>query len=200
MNFTPDTISAQQMYKLLIGGITPRPIAWVSSISNNGEVNLAPFSFFTVASANPPVLCFNPMYNADAQAKDTLRNIREQGQFVIHSVSAKHLEQMNKTCHNLPFDQDEFDYANIEKIPSTVVKPPRIKSAIVSYECELLQVVDLGDQALSGHLVLGEVKMVHVADDAIDNFRIDSDKLDTIGRMAGADYTLTRDRVTLERS
>jgi flavin reductase (DIM6/NTAB) family NADH-FMN oxidoreductase RutF len=96
MRFETNKLTPQENYKLLIGGILPRPIAWVSSISNNGEVNLAPFSFFTVASANPPIVCFNPMYNQGGKAKDTLRNIREQGEFVINTVSASHLDVMNK--------------------------------------------------------------------------------------------------------
>jgi flavin reductase (DIM6/NTAB) family NADH-FMN oxidoreductase RutF len=106
---------------------------------------LALFSFFTVASANPPVLCFNPMYDQDSQAKDTLRNIREQEEFVINAVSASHLEVMNKSCHKLPHDTDEFEYAGIGKAESHFVKPPRVADAVVSFECKLNQVIDLGD-------------------------------------------------------
>ncbi len=200
MQFETAKLTPQENYKLLIGGILPRPIAWVSSISPEGDVNLAPFSFFTVASANPPVVCFNPMYNQDGQAKDTLKNIREQGEFVINTVSASHLEVMNKSCHNLPREQDEFDYAGIEKAQSSFVKPPRVADAVVSFECKLKQIVDLGDDALSGHLILGDVLAVHVADDAVFDGKINSDKLDAIARMSGLDYSLTRDRIQLARS
>jgi flavin reductase (DIM6/NTAB) family NADH-FMN oxidoreductase RutF len=200
MRFETNKLTPQENYKLLIGGILPRPIAWVSSISNNGEVNLAPFSFFTVASANPPIVCFNPMYNQGGKAKDTLRNIREQGEFVINTVSASHLDVMNKCCHELPHNTDEFEYAGIKKAESYFVKPPRVADAVVSFECKLNQVIDLGDQALSGHLILGDVVAVHVDDDAVFNGKIDSDKLDAIARMSGADYSLTRDRIQLPRS
>lgn len=200
MHFETAKLSPQENYKLLIGGILPRPIAWVSSISRDGHVNLAPFSFFTVASANPPILCFNPMYNQNAQAKDTLRNIRDQGEFVINTVSASDLEVMNKSCHDLPHDIDEFEYADIKKAESYFVKPPRVANAVVSFECQLNQIVDLGDQALSGHLILGNVLVVHVDDDALSNGKISSDKLDAIARMSGVDYSLTRERIQLSRS
>jgi len=200
MRFETAKLTPQENYKLLIGGILPRPIAWVSSISADGNVNLAPFSFFTVASANPPILCFNPMYDQDHQAKDTLRNIREQGEFVINTVSASHLEVMNKSCHNLPHDTDEFEYAGIKKAQSYFVKPPRVADAVVSFECKLNQVIDLGDQVLSGHLILGDVVAVHVDDDAVFNGKINSDKLDAIARMSGVDYSLTREKVQLTRN
>lgn len=200
MRFETKNLTPQDNYKLLIGGILPRPIAWVSSISLKGEVNLAPFSFFTVASANPPILCFNPMYNQDAEAKDTLKNIREQGEFVINTVSASQLEVMNKTCHSVDHNIDEFDYAEIQKTPSDFIAPPRVSDAIVSFECRLNQIVDLGDETLSGHLILGDVIAVHVADDAVYDGKIDSDKLDAIARMSGADYSLTRERIQLSRS
>lgn len=199
MFIDPGQIEPAQMYKLLIGAVSPRPIAWVSSVSLDGHVNLAPFSFFTVASANPPVLCFNPLYRGTNEEKDTLANIRAQREFVVNTVSFRDLERMNLTCHDIPPDQDEFDYASIEKVESATVSPPRIANAVVSFECRLNQIVDLGDQALSGHLVLGDVVAVHVQDSALEEFRIDADQLDAIGRMAGNDYTLTRERVQLSR-
>ena len=200
MFITPAEVSPQEMYKLLIGSVTPRPIAWVSTVSAAGIANLAPFSFFTVASANPPVLCFNPLHNGEAQAKDTLNNIREQGEFVVNTVSHKDLEVMNESCHNLAPEEDEFEYAGLGKLASEIVAPVRVENALVSFECRLNQIVDLGTEPLSGHLVLGDVVAVHVADEAVDNYRIDSNKLDAIGRMAGNDYSLTRERVQLERS
>ena len=200
MQLDPSALSAQETYKLLIGGITPRPIAWVSSISASGVVNLAPFSFFTVASANPPVLAIAPLYNADGVAKDTLNNIREQGEFVVNTVSADQLEVMNQSCHNLAPEVNEFEYAGVEPTDSSQVAPPRVASSTVSYECRARDIIDLGDGPMSGHLILGDVLSIHVADDAINDLRIDSDKLDSIGRMAGADYSLTRDRIQLSRT
>ncbi len=200
MRFETAKLTPQENYKLLIGGILPRPIAWVSSISVNGHVNLAPFSVFSVARAHPPIVCFNPMYNQDAQAKDTLRNIREEGEFVINTVSASQLDVMNKSCHNLPHDTDEFEYAGITKTESDFIKPPRVANAVVSFECKLNQIVDLGDQALSGHLILGDVIAVHVNDNAFADGKINSNELDAIARMSGDDYSLTREKVQLGRS
>lgn len=199
MIFKPQELSPSQIYKLLIGGVLPRPIAWVSTVSLQGHINLAPFSFFTVASANPPVICFNPMYNDRAMAKDTLNNIRQQGEFVVNTVSAAQLAVMSKSCHDLPSDVDEFDYAGVAKAPSEVVTPPRVADSIVSYECRLNQIIDLGDQALSGHLILGDVVAIQVADSALFEGKIDSDQLDAIARMSGNDYSLTRDKVQLAR-
>ncbi len=199
MEFLPQALTAQQVYKLLIGGVSPRPIAWVSTISKSGVSNLAPFSFFTVASANPPVLCFNPMSTDKGLEKDTLANIREQQEFVINSVSYQDLAVMNQTCHQLPADEDEFEYASVEKLASSIVAPHRVKQALVSFECRLNQIVDLGQEPMSGHLVLGDVVAIHVRDDAVTDFKIDSEKLDAIGRMAGNDYSLTRQKVQLNR-
>ncbi len=199
MQISVDSLTPQETYKLLIGGITPRPIAWVSSISNDGVLNLAPFSFFTVASANPPVLAITPLYNADGNAKDTLNNIREQGEFVISTVSANQLEVMNQSCHMVAPEINEFEYAKVESADSTAVKPPRVADSIVAYECKRRDIIDFGDDAMSGHLVLGDVVSIYVNDSAVDNLRIDSNQLDSIGRMAGSDYTLTRDRIQLSR-
>lgn len=199
MILLPEELSNQEVYKLLIGGVTPRPIAWVSTISLEGVANVAPFSFFTVASANPPVLCFNPMGMEDGQEKDTLANIRQQQEFVINTVSYQDLAVMNQTCHTLPADVDEFGYANIEKSPASIVAPSLVKQALVSFECKLNQIIDLGHEPLSGHLILGNVVAIHVHDDIIDDCRIDSEQLDAIGRMAGSDYCLTREKVQLLR-
>ncbi|WP_076540808.1 flavin reductase family protein [Shewanella sp. UCD-KL21] len=199
MILSPQQLSNQQMYKLLIGGVSPRPIAWVSTVSLEGVANLAPFSFFTVASANPPVLCFNPMGADEGKEKDTLVNIRQQQEFVINTVSYQDLAAMNQTCHQVAADVDEFDYASIEKVAATNVAPSLVKQALISFECKLNQIIDLGHGPQSGHLVLGDVVAIHVRDDIIDDFRIDSDKLDVIGRMAGSDYCLTREKVNLTR-
>lgn len=199
MLILPENINTTQIYKLLIGSVTPRPIAWVSSISTDGIANLAPFSFFTVASVNPPIICFNPLHTNNGREKDTLTNIREQKEFVVNTVSYSHLDLMSKTSHDVASDINEFDYAKIERVSSEKVKPFRVANAIVSFECKLNQIIDLGKEAMSGHLVLGDIVAVHIQDEAIDDFRIDNNKLDAIGRMAGSDYSLTRDRIQLDR-
>lgn len=199
MIIEPATTSPLNIYKLLIGSVLPRPIAFVSSVSPEGVLNLAPFSFFTVASAHPPVVCFTPMVNGQGRPKDTLVNIRATGEFVVHTVSEEFAERMNETAAEVPPDVDEFALAGLTAVASDCVRPPRVKEAHVAMECRLLQVVDVGSGPLSGSLVLGEVLRFHVDDAYIDDFRIDADLLRPIGRMAGNAYARTTDRFDMVR-
>ncbi|WP_271854127.1 flavin reductase family protein [Planococcus maritimus] len=184
MIIDPTQQSSKENYKLLIGSVLPRPIAWVSSVSSGGELNLAPFSFFTVASRNPPMLIFSIGEGVGARTgtvKDTLTNIRERGEFVVNIVSASLANEMAKTGEHVAPEIDEFDYVGLTPISSEVVSVPRVKEAPVSMECELVQVISLGDD----HLVIGKVLRFHVQDDLYDKGRIDTTKLAPIGRLAG---------------
>ncbi|ANU17799.1 hypothetical protein BBI11_12500 [Planococcus maritimus] len=184
MIIDPTQQSSKENYKLLIGSVLPRPIAWVSSVSSGGELNLAPFSFFTVASRNPPMLIFSIGEGVGARTgtvKDTLTNIRERGEFVVNIVSASLANEMAKTGEHVAPEIDEFDYVGLTPISSEVVSVPRVKEAPVSMECELVQVIPLGDD----HLVIGKVLRFHVQDDLYDKGRIDTTKLAPIGRLAG---------------
>jgi len=188
------------IYKLLIGAVVPRPIAFVSTVSAAGIRNLAPFSFFTVASANPPVVCFAPMFRAqDSSAKDTLANIRETGEFVVNIVSEDFGPQMNVTAGEYPPEVDEFEVAGLTPLASEAVKPARVAEARVQMECVLREVVVVSSLPLGGSLVLGEVVRLHVADGIVTDYRIDPDKLAAIGRMGGPTYARTRDRFEMER-
>jgi flavin reductase (DIM6/NTAB) family NADH-FMN oxidoreductase RutF len=187
-------------YKLLIGAIVPRPIAFVSTLSPEGIPNLAPFSFFTGVSANPPVICFCPMRRrGPVPHKDTLYNISVTREFVVNIVSDEFAEQMNITSGEYPPEVNEFDAAGLTPIPSDLVKPPRVKESHVHMECKLYLLVEVGGEDGSGNLVLGEVVRFHVDDQYFDNFKIDPDKLRPIGRMGGATYTRTTDRFDLQR-
>lgn len=184
MIIDPTQQSSKENYKLLIGSVLPRPIAWVSSVSSGGELNLAPFSFFTVASRNPPMLIFSIGEGVGARTgtvKDTLTNIRERGEFVVNIVSASLANEMAKTGEHVAPEIDEFDYVGLTPISSEVVSAPRVKESPVSMECELVQVIPLGDD----HLVIGKVLRFHVQDDLYDKGRIDTTKLAPIGRLAG---------------
>ncbi len=187
-------------YKLLIGAIVPRPIAFVSTLSPEGVANLAPFSFFTGVSANPPVVCFCPMRRGGPYPhKDTLRNITCTREFVVNVVSEEFAAQMNATSAEFPPDVDEFVASGLTPIPSDLVRPPRVKESHVHMECTLYLLVEVGGVQGSGNLVLGEVLRFHVDDQYVDGLKIDPEKLRAIGRMGGATYTRTSDRFEMVR-
>src|ERR1700722_14343888 len=127
MIIDPKHTEPHNVYKLLIGSVVPRPIAHVSTVSPEGKPNLAPFSFFTVASANPPVVCFTPAIRPDGQRKDTLRNAEATKEFVVNIVSEEFARQMNATSADFPYGVSEFDKTGLTPIPSDIVKPPRLK-------------------------------------------------------------------------
>jgi flavin reductase (DIM6/NTAB) family NADH-FMN oxidoreductase RutF len=201
MIIDPSHEAPQNIYKLLIGTVIPRPIAFVSSLSAEGLPNLAPFSFFTVVSANPPVICFSPMVrSSDGHQKDTLRNIEATGEFVVNIVSEDFAAPMNLCAPEYPPDVNEFEVSGLTPIPSGLIKPARVKESRVQMECRLRQVVHIGDQPLSGSLVIGDVLRFHVADELeMDNFRIDPAHLHAIGRMGGPTYARTTDLFDLQR-
>lgn len=201
MVIDPSATAPQNIYKLLIGLVVPRPIAFVSSIAADGVRNLAPFSFFTVASANPPVVAFCPMIpgSGSGRRKDTLRNVEATGEFVVNIVSEDFAASMNVTSGEYPPEVDEFVVSGLTPIASDLVKPPRVAESRAQMECRLVQVVHVSDNPLGGSIVLGEVLRFHVSDEMFDNFRIDPDKLTAIGRMGGAMYSRTRDRFEMER-
>ncbi|WHX42401.1 flavin reductase family protein [Mesobacillus sp. AQ2] len=192
MEIKTDSLEWKDAYKLLQGSVLPRPIAFVSSQDENGTTNLAPFSFFTVISANPMMVCFSPMRRGtDGAKKDTLNNIEATKQFVINIVSKDFIQQMNDCATEFPSDVDEFEASGLTKTESAVVKPPRVRESRVHLECELDQVLHFGqDEAGAGSLVIGKVVHVHVDDDLYENGRINSEKLNPVGRLAGATYTL----------
>ncbi|MFP7300017.1 flavin reductase family protein [Neobacillus niacini] len=190
MEVSPDTLEWRDAYKLLIGSILPRPIAFVSTIDENGIANAAPFSFFTAICADPMLICFSPMRRgSDGAKKDTLVNIENTKQFVINIVSESMAKQMNDCAVEFAPEIDELQVTGLTKEPSVSVKVPRIKESLVHLECELYQVLDFGDQAGAGSLVIGKVLNIHVEDSLVHKGRIDTEKLQPIGRMAGHTYT-----------
>jgi flavin reductase (DIM6/NTAB) family NADH-FMN oxidoreductase RutF len=182
----PDTLDPQSCYKLLIGSVVPRPIAWTSTVSREGVRNLAPFSFFTVASRQPPMLCISVGPRADEDLdKDTLSNVEETGEFVVNIVSLYLSNTMFESSKNHPPEADEFEKAGLTPAPCEVVGAPRVEEAGVSMECLLDRVLPLG----TDHLVIGRMVRFHVRDELYgDNGRIDVAGLDPLGRLAG-NYT-----------
>lgn len=200
MIIKPEEHDYRDVYKLMIGVIVPRPIAFVSTCSVKGVRNLAPFSFFTGISAHPPVLCFSPMVRgSDGARKDTLRNIEATREFVVNVVSEDFVEQMNVCSTEFPPEVDEFERSGLTPIPSDIVRPPRVWESQVQMECRLLQIVTVSERPLGGSLVIGEIVLFHVAEELIEGFKIDPDRLKAVGRMGGASYTRTRDRFDLVR-
>ena len=193
----PSATEPLNIYKLLVGAVVPRPIAFVSTISPEGVGNLAPFSFFTVASANPPVLCFTASYREPC--KDTLKNIRAMKEFVVNIVSEEFAAKMNVTSGEYAYGVDEFAMSGLTPTPSDLVRPPRVKESHVNMECKLLQTIEVSTQPLGGTLILGEVVRFHIDDAILEEFRIDPDKLGAVGRMAGNTYTKTTERFDLIR-
>lgn len=190
-----DMLSQKERYKIATGTILPRPIAWVSSMDAEGRLNLAPFSYFTIAATAPLTLLFCPQIRADGAEKDTLRNIEAVGEFVINLTNEETAEAMNLTATELDHGESEFTWAGLSPAPSERVAVPRVAEAPVAFECVLQQVVRVGNGgAGSGTEVFGEVQFVFLRDDLLDdNGYILLEALQPIGRLAGASYTKVRD-------
>ena len=200
MTILPADHPAGDVYRLMTAIIVPRPIAFVSSLSREGVRNLAPFSFFTAVSANPPVVCFAPMIRGrDGTRKDTLNNIEATGEFVVNIVSEEIARPMNECSAEVPPDVDEFALSGLTPVPSERVAPPRVGESHASMECRLLQVVHVSTKPLGGSLVIGEVVVFHVDNPLFHNFSVDPAALRAIGRMGGATYTRTTDRFEMPR-
>jgi len=201
MIIDPATKDPFDIYRLLSGSILPRPIAFVSTLSDKGVRNLAPFSFFTVISANPPMICFCPMIRGgDRPKKDTLVNIEATREFVVNIVSEDFAAKMNLCSGEYPPDVDEFELSGLTPVPSDLVKPARVKESRVNMECKLHQIVHVSPKVLGGSLVMGEVLRFHVQDSMINQIcEIDADQLNAIGRMAGPVYVRTKDRFEMVR-
>ncbi len=200
MTVDPCSTDPSSIYKLLIGSVVPRPIGFVSTISPEGAFNVAPFSFFTVASSNPPVLVFTVGNRAIPDPrKDTLRNITTAREFVVNVVSEEFGPKMNICAGDYPPDVDEFELSGLTPIPSDLVKAPRVAESHINMECRLLYTIAMSGLVNGGNLVFGEVVRFHIDDAYFNNFRIDHDKLRAIGRMAGNSYTRTQDRFDMIR-
>ena len=196
----PGATDPRNVYRLMIGAIVPRPIAFVSTLSRDGIRNLAPFSFFTAISANPPVICFCPMIRSSDRAhKDTLNNIEATQEFVVNIVSEEFAEKMNICSGEYPPEVDEFQVSGLTPVASDLVKPARVAESHIHLECRLLWIFHVSERVLGGSIVLGEVLRFHVDDPLIQEFAIDPDKLRPIGRMGGNLYTRTTDRFELLR-
>jgi len=206
MELDPAKLKSQDRYKLLIGLVTPRPIAFVSTCDADGRANLAPFSFFNAVGSNPMLLMFCPANKDDGSEKDSLRNAKPAseggvGEFVVNIASESFITQVAAAGEELPFGESEFELTGLTPTPSSVVKPPRVLESPASFECRTVRVVRTNPgEAGGGNIVLGEVVRVHAHDGVLnDRLHTDAEKLAAVGRMGGATYCLTRDRFDLPR-
>ena len=198
MELNLETDYADRAYTILASLVTPRPIALVTTISADGKVNAAPFSFFNVMGANPPICAFAPSDRENGVPKDTALNIRATHEFVVNLVDEKIAEAMNQCAASLPFGENELVRAGLTAAPSSIVKPPRIAEAPASLECTEWGTLQIG----GNRMVIGLIKRIHLRDEFFDSAtkRVRTEKLLTIGRMASPHwYCKTSDRFEMKR-
>jgi flavin reductase (DIM6/NTAB) family NADH-FMN oxidoreductase RutF len=184
----------------LIGSVVPRPIAWVSTVSESGVHNLAPFSFFNAVTSSPPMVVISVSHR-NGELKDTARNVTEVPELVLNIVSEAVGEAMNVTSEELPFEVDEIELAKLTKVPSTLVRPVRVAESPVQIECRVEQLIPVGRGTAGNILILAEVLAYHINDAVFDpeRKRILPDKLKAIGRMAGDGYSKTNEYFEMVR-
>jgi flavin reductase (DIM6/NTAB) family NADH-FMN oxidoreductase RutF len=206
MEIKPEELAVRDRYKLMIGSILPRPIAFVSTISPEGAFNLAPYSFFNGVGSNPMTVVFCPANDSEGREKDTLRNCKPvaeggTGQFVVNVAGEPFIREVAAAAEALPYGESEFELTGLTPTPSTVVKPPRVSESPLAFECQTLQVIRTNSDApAAGNLVLGEVVHIYAVGGLIsERGYVDADKLAAVGRMGGLSYCRTRDRFELPR-
>jgi len=201
MTIDPAAVKTRHdMHDLITAFIMPRPIAWVSTVDGQGVYNLAPFSFFTAVSVKPPMVCIAIGRKKGGQKKDTIRNIERSKDFVVNIVDESLAEAMNQTSAEYAPEVDEFAEARLTPVQSDIVKPPRVAESPLNLECELRQILELGEEPEGHSLVLGEVVRFHIRDHLCVGTQVDVSKLKHVGRLGGAQfYCRTSDRFEMER-
>lgn len=187
-------------YKILIGSVLPRPIAFISTLNENGTNNLAPFSFFTAVSAKPMILAFCPLIRTSTGSeKDTPRNIKRTKEFVVNIFSEDLAQKVNMASTEIPYGEDEFKLAGLTPLDSEKIKAKRVAECPIHFECRLRDVLDYGNQPGAGQLITGEVIKIHLSPDLYQDGKILTEKLRPVGRGAGNDWFKTDSTFQLER-
>lgn len=201
MEFNPDELDQKAIYKLLTGAIIPRPIGWISSISEDGILNLAPFSFFNAVGDDPPHVMFSASGSPNAN-RDTLSNVLATQQFVVNMVTQELVEQMNMTAQSIPSLESEFDHAGVTPIASSRVKPPRVKECLISMECELVHHYTLENNKFGGQTIMvGKVVMFHFHESVLlDDYKINMENYSPISRLAGSGYSKLGEIFSVKRN
>lgn len=185
----PNSISQPELHGILLTAVAPRPICFASTVDKEGNVNLSPFSFFNVFSSAPPVMIFSPARSGrDNTLKHTHENIKEVPEVVINVVNHAIVEQMSLSSTAYDKGINEFEKAGFSQIPSETIKPPRVGEAPVSFECSVLEIIELADKPGAGNLILAEVKRIHINESYMTEGELDTKKLDLVGRMGGSWY------------
>ena len=189
-SINPKEIEIPKLHRYLLGSIGPRPIAFASTIDSKGNINLAPFSFFNVFSANPPIMIFSPARSGRTnESKDTYNNVKEVPEVVINVVTHDMVHQMSLASSPYDSDVSEFEKAGFTSLASDMITPPRVKESPVQFECKVNEVIELGEQGGAGNLIICEVLRIHVKESLLDqNEMIDQHKIDLVSRMGGNWY------------
>jgi flavin reductase (DIM6/NTAB) family NADH-FMN oxidoreductase RutF len=188
------------VYQAMVGAVAPRPIAWVTSIDEQGRVNLAPFSFFNTFGANPPIVVFSPVVRRDGTKKDTLKNLEIVDEFVVNVAVEDLVTKVNATSRELPYGESEADDAGLTLVPSAKVRPPRVAESPVHLECRVRQFISIGDGPIAANLVIGEVLLIHIDDSVLGPAgQIDPRKLRAVARLGGNYFCRSTDLFELER-
>lgn len=181
----------RESYALLTTFIQPRPIAFVSTMSAAGILNLAPFSFFMAGGSNPPSICYSPTLNSSGREKDSLTNVRETREFVVNTVHREMAEGMNMTSASFSPDISEWDGTEFTPLPSVIVTPPRVAQSFAQMECKLFDIVHHGEGPTAARYIIGEVVCFHARSDLIHDGRLNPSEIPAIGRMGGPGYVDT---------
>ncbi len=200
LSIDPISLSERDNYKFLTGSIIPRPVAFITSLSENGIVNGAPFSYFNIVSSHPPLLSVS-IQRKDGVQKDTSRNIIEKGEFVVHITDETNVEKVNKTAASIPANESEVEMAGLTTVKSIKVAAPGIQEAKIRMECVLEHWIELGGNGdvVGCDLIIGRVVHYHIEESLYDHGRIDPEKLGAISRLAGSNYAKIGEIFTLER-
>jgi len=187
-----------EAYGVMASCIAPRPIAFVSTLSPDGKPNLAPFSYFMAGGSNPPSLAFSPTPDRTGQPKDTLRNIEETGEFVVHIVTYEMREKMNITSSEFPYGVSEWEHSGFTPVLSTHVKPPRAAESPIALECKLFKIIEHGEGFASARYVIGEILTAHIAQEVMTDGEIDTEKVDYLARLGGNYYARAHSEALFE--
>ncbi|MEH7331792.1 flavin reductase family protein [Neobacillus drentensis] len=199
LSIDPASLSERENYKFLIGSIIPRPIAFVTTISKDGVLNGAPFSYFNIVSSNPPMISLS-IQRSSGRQKDTARNIMESKEFVIHIVDDLNVEKINKTAANLPPDESEIELANLTPVKSERISVPGVKEAKIRMECSMEHSFELGGSNTPGcDFIIGKVVQFHIENDIYEKGRIDPRGLGAVSRLAGNYYAKIGEIFEIER-
>lgn len=199
LSIDPNTLSEKENYKFLIGSIVPRPIAFVTSVADDGTINAAPFSFFNIVSSDPPLVSLS-VQRKNGKKKDTAKNIVQSNEFVIHIVDETIVEEVNETAASLPPNESEITLTNFTTTPSLKIKVPGIRDSKIRMECTLERVIELGGEHDNGcDLLIGKVVHYHIDENLYDKGRINHQALAAVSRLAGNNYAKIGEVFSIDR-